>query len=135
MKQTTKSAGMRSCAPKELALSVLYIATLRKWRFPVQNPENMERFIRLYRKHVCKQTILVSSFLIVIQRVVNVDIHWFLCRITRYASYAIHLIIESFANVRGILLHAICWVFFPLILVLLGVIISPRYNWNRLEHN
>jgi len=61
--RTTKSAGMRSCAPKELALSVLYIVTLRKWQFPVQNPENMERFIRLYWKHVCKQTILVSSFL------------------------------------------------------------------------
>ena len=27
MKQTTKSAGMRSCVPKELTLSVLYIVT------------------------------------------------------------------------------------------------------------
>jgi hypothetical protein len=107
-----KKRGMRSCAPKELASSVLYITTLRKWQFPVQNPENMERFIRLYRKHVCKQTILVSSFLIVIKIVVNVDIHWFLCRITWYASYAIHLIIESFANVRDILLHSIRWGFF-----------------------
>ena len=56
--RTTKSAGMRSCAPKELALCPIYCDSQK-----VTIPENMERFIRLYWKHACKQTILVSSFL------------------------------------------------------------------------